>query len=223
TLIRRVSLDLVGLPPTPAEVEAFLADSRPDAYERLVDRLLANPAFGERWARVWLDLARYADSKGYGADPLRIIWRYRDWVVQALNANLPYDRFTIEQLAGDMLPDCTYDQRLATAFNRNSMSNNEGGVDDAEFRLVSVRDRLETTMQVWMGLTMGCAKCHSHKYDPITQDEYYKFYAFFNQTADNDRPDEAPVIPAPTPEITERIKRLDARIAPLRKTLEEPT
>ena len=160
--------------------------------------LLADPAYGERWARVWLDLARYADTKGYGSDPLRTIWRYRDWVIEAFNRNLPYDQFTIEQLAGDLLPDPTADQILATAFHRNTMANDEGGTDDEEFRVAAVKDRIETTMQVWMGLTMGCAKCHSHKFDPITQREYYQAYALFNQTEDADRGDEAPLVPTPT-------------------------
>ena len=148
--------------------------------------------------RMWLDLARYADSAGYGSDPLRTIWRYRDWVIDAFNRNLPYDQFTIEQIAGDLLPDPTLDQKMATAFHRNTMTNTEGGTDDEEFRVAAIKDRVDTTMQVWMGLTMGCAKCHSHKYDPITQEEYYQFYAIFNQTADTDQPDESPVIPVPT-------------------------
>lgn len=223
TLIRRVSLDLRGLPPTPAEVEEFVNDPRPDAYEQLVDRFLCDQAYGERWARLWLDLARYADSKGYGSDPLREIWRYRDWVIDALNSNMPYDRFTIEQLAGDLLPDPTLEQRIATAFHRNTMTNTEGGTDDEEFRVEAVRDRVDTTMQVWMGLTMGCAKCHNHKYDPLTQREYYQFYAFFNQTADTDLPNESPTIPAPTPQMLREVEALDARIAELRMQLETST
>ena len=194
------SLDLRGLPPTPREIEAFADDPSPDAYERAVDRFLADPAYGERWARMWLDLARYADSAGFGSDPLRPnIWRYRDWVIDAFNRNLPYDRFTVEQIAGDLLPEPTLEARMATAFHRNTMTNTEGGTDDEEFRVAAIKDRADTTAQVWMGLTMGCAKCHTHKYDPITHEEYYRFYAFFNQTADADRPDETPVIPAPTP------------------------
>ena len=196
------------------------AITAPDAYERAVDRFLADSAYGERWARIWLDLARYADSAGYGSDPLRpTIWRYRDWVIDAFNRNLPYDQFTIEQIAGDLLPEPdAATQRIATAFHRNTMTNTEGGTDDEEFRVAAVKDRVDTTMQVWMGLTIGCAKCHSHKYDPITQDEYYRFYAFFNQTADADRPDESPVIPAPTPALEEKIRRIDDRLAALRKT-----
>jgi hypothetical protein len=218
-LLRRVSLDLRGIPPSPSEIDAFAADTEPDAYEKAVDRFLADPAYGERMARLWLDLARYADSAGYGSDPLRTIWRYRDWVIDAFNANMPYDRFTIEQLAGDLLIDPTLEQRMATAFHRNTMTNTEGGTDDEEFRSAAVKDRVDTTWQVWLGLTMGCAKCHSHKYDPISNEEYYKFYAFFNQTTDNDQPDERPVIPAPTPEQAERIRRIDREIAPLKARL----
>jgi mono/diheme cytochrome c family protein len=221
-LLRRVSLDLRGLPPTPAEVEAFARDQSPDAYEKAVDRMFADPAYGERWARVWLDLARYADSAGYGSDPLRTIWRYRDWVIDAFNRDLPYDRFTIEQIAGDLVPNPTPEQRMATAFHRNTMTNTEGGTDREEYRVAAVKDRVDTTFQVWMGVTMGCAKCHNHKYEPISQLEYYRFYAFFNQSADADRPDEAPVIDAPTPEEREKAKAVDARLAALRKKLAEP-
>ena len=174
----------------------------PDAYEKAVDRFLDDPAYGERWARMWLDQARYADSAGYGSDPLRpTIWRYRDWVIDAFNRNLPFDRFTLEQIAGDLLPSPSLDVRIATAFHRNTMTNTEGGTDDEEFRVAAVKDRVDTTMQVWMGLTMGCAKCHSHKFDPITHEEYYQFYAIFNQTADQDLPAETPVVPAPTARI----------------------
>ena len=222
-LLRRLSLDLRGLPPTLDEMREFLDDSSEDAYEKAVDRMLDDPAYGERWARMWIDLARYADSKGYGSDPLREIWRYRDWLVDALNANLPYDEFTIEQLAGDLLPKPTVEQRIATAFHRNTMTNTEGGTDDEEFRDAAVKDRVDTTMQVWMGLTMGCAKCHSHKYDPIAQREYYEFYAFFNQTADADRPDDSPTLTVPTALMVERNERIDSRIAALRPTLETPT
>ncbi len=221
TLLRRVSLDVRGLPPTPGELEQFLSDRAPGAYERAVDRFLDDPAYGERWARMWLDLARYADSAGYGSDPLRTIWRYRDWVISAFNRNLPYDQFTIEQMAGDLLPDPTLDQKMATAFHRNTMTNTEGGTDDEEFRVAAIKDRVDTTMQVWMGLTMGCAKCHSHKYDPLTNDEYYKFYAIFNQTADTDQPDESPVIAAPTPEISERVRQIDSKIDELKSRLDQ--
>lgn len=223
TLLRRVSLDLRGLPPTPQEMERFATDSAPDAYEKAVNRFLDDPAYGERWARMWLDLARYADSAGYGSDPLRTIWRYRDWVIDAFNRNLPYDRFTIEQIAGDLLPNATLEQKLATAFHRNTMTNTEGGTDDEEFRVAAVKDRADTTAQVWMGLTVGCAKCHSHKYDPITNEEYYKFYAFFNQTADADRGDETPVLKAPTPELQQQVAAIDAKIGELRRTLDTGT
>jgi mono/diheme cytochrome c family protein len=223
-LLRRLSLDLRGLPPTPAETEAFIKDTSADAYEKAVDRFLDDAAYGERWARMWLDLARYADSAGYGSDPLRPhIWRYRDWVIDAFNRNLPYDRFTIEQIAGDLLPNPTIEQKIATAFHRNTMTNTEGGTDDEEFRVAAVKDRVDTTLQVWMGLTVGCAKCHSHKYDPITQREYYSFYAFFNQTADNDQPDERPTLPAPSAEDREKNRRIDGRIAALKKQLAAPS
>lgn len=223
SLIRRLSLDLRGLPPSPKEVAAFVNDPDQNAYENLVDRFLTDPAFGERWARMWLDLARYADSKGLGSDPLRTIWRYRDWVIDAFNSNMPFDQFTLEQIAGDLLPGATLEQKIATAFHRNTMTNTEGGTDDEEFRVAAVKDRVDTTTQVWMGLTLGCAKCHNHKYDPLTQAEYYQFYAIFNQTADNDQPDESPVLPAPTAEINKKLKDIDARIAELKQQLDKPT
>ncbi len=224
TLIRRVSLDLTGLPPTPEEVEAFVNDRSPNAYEKVVDRLLASPHYGERWAKMWLDLARYADSAGYGSDPLRMnIWPYRDWVIQAFNRNLPYDRFTLEQIAGDLLPNATPDQIAATAFHRNTMTNTEGGTDDEEFRVAAVKDRIATTAQVWMGLTMACAQCHTHKFDPITHREYYQFFAYFNQTEDADRPDEAPTMPVPTASQQEQGDRLRAEIAALEKETTEST
>ena len=224
TLIRRASLDLRGLPPTPEEVDAFLADEDPRAYERMLERLLADPAFGERWARMWLDQARYADSRGYGSDPLRPnAWRYRDWVIDAFNANKPYDQFTIEQIAGDLLPNATLDQKVATGFHRNTMTNTEGGTDDEEFRVAAVKDRVDTTMVVWMGLTMGCAKCHTHKFDPISHKEYYSFYAIFNQTADTDRPDDAPFVNAPTQQYENRIRLIDEQISQVRKKLEAET
>ncbi len=223
TLLRRVSLDLRGLPPTPREVEAFVRDTSADAYEKAVDRFLQDAAYGERWARMWLDLARYADSAGYGSDPLRPnIWPYRDWVIDAFNRNLPFDQLTREQLAGDLLPQPALDQRIATAFHRNTMTNTEGGTDDEEFRVAAVKDRVDTTLQVWMGLTMGCAKCHSHKYDPITQKEYYRFFAFFNQTADNDQPDERPTLAVPTVQQRQRNRDIDQRIAERKKRLAEP-
>ncbi|MCE9605804.1 MAG: PSD1 and planctomycete cytochrome C domain-containing protein [Planctomycetia bacterium] len=222
-LARRLSIDLRGLPPTIAEVDKFLADKSPDAYTKYVERLLADPAFGERWARPWLDLARYADSRGYGSDPLRLnIWPYRNWVIDALNRDLTYDRFTIEQIAGDLLPNPTPEQIIATAFHRNTMTNTEGGTDDEEFRIAAVNDRTHVTMQVWMGLTMGCAKCHNHKYDPISQKEYYRAFAIFNQTEDADRGDESPNLPVPDAgEAKNALARADlqAKIEALKKKL----
>ncbi|HSH95003.1 MAG TPA: DUF1553 domain-containing protein [Roseimicrobium sp.] len=224
TLIRRMSLDITGLPPSPAEVDAFVKDTSPDAVELLVDRLLASPAYGERWARVWMDLARYADSAGYGSDPLRPnIWPYRDWIINAYNRNIPYDQFSLEQLAGDLLPSPTEDQLVATAFHRNTMTNTEGGTDDEEFRVAAVKDRVATTAQVWMGLTMGCAQCHTHKYDPISQKEYYQFYGLFNQTEDFDQPDERPTLPLPTKSDRERMERLKGELASLEKQLDTVT
>lgn len=183
TLIRRASLDLIGLPPTPAVVAAFVRDARKDAYERVVDRLLDSPQFGERWARPWLDLARYADSHGFQRDDLRDIWAYRDWVIRALNADLPFDQFTIEQIAGDLLPGATEEQKIATGFNRCTMTNVEAGTDPEETRTNQVIDRVNTTATVWLGSTLECAQCHDHKYDPFSQKEYYQFFAFFNNTA----------------------------------------
>jgi mono/diheme cytochrome c family protein len=180
TLSRRLSSDLLGLPPPPEEVDEFLADPSPDAYERLVERLLASPHFGERWGRHWLDKARYADSDGYEKDnPRPDAWRYRDWVIDAIDSDLPFDRFTIEQLAGDLLPQATALQRLATAFHRQTLTNTEGGVDQEQFRVEAVVDRTNTTAAVWLGLTAGCAQCHSHKYDQLSQREYYRLFAFF--------------------------------------------
>ena len=192
TLLRRVSLDLTGLPPTLEEKQAFLQDHTPDAYEKQVDRLLASPRYGERWAAMWMDLARYADSKGYEKDDERIIWQYRDWLIRAFNDDKPFDAFTIEQLAGDLLPNPTDDQLIATAFHRNTMNNDEGGTDDEEFRVAAVIDRVSTTWDVWQATTMACVQCHSHPYDPIRHEEFYKFFSFFNNTADVDVPSESP-------------------------------
>lgn len=187
TLIRRLSFDLTGLPPSPEEVAEFVSDARPDAYEKLVDRLLASPHFGERWARPWLDRARYADSDGYEKDWFRPwAWRYRDYVIRAFNRDLPFDRFTTEQLAGDLLPDATADQRIATGFYRMTLTNREGGVDNAQFRFESTVDRANTVASVWMGLTAGCAQCHNHKFDPITQRDYYSLFAYFDNLHDAD-------------------------------------
>lgn len=180
TLIRRASLDVIGLPPSAEEVDAFLADTRPDAYERLIDRLLASPSYGERWGRWWLDMARYADSHGYSIDAPREIWAYRDWVIDAFNRDLPFDEFTMDQLAGDLCAGATREQRIATGFHRNTPINMEGGIDKEQFRVESVIDRVNTTGSVWLGLTIGCAQCHDHKYDPISQNDYYRLFAFLN-------------------------------------------
>ena len=218
TLIRRLYLDLLGLLPSVAEADAFAADDRPDAYERLVDRLLASDRFGERWGRHWLDQARYADSHGYTNDNERVMWPYRDWVIDAINRDLPFDQFTIEQLAGDMLPNATLDQKIATGFHRNTLINTEGGTKAEQFRDEQVKDRVDTTGSVWLGLTVGCAKCHSHKYDPISQREYYELYAFFNSTADkNSVP---PVVKAPTAIQRARLQELNQRHADLLQQME---
>jgi mono/diheme cytochrome c family protein len=192
TLIRRLSLDLIGLPPSPEEVEAFVGDRSADAYEKVVDRLLASPHYGERWGRHWLDAARYADSDGFEKDGARpYAWRYRNWVLDALNRDLPYDRFIVEQLAGDLLPDATAEQKVATGFHRNTLTNKEGGVDAEQFRVEQVLDRVNTTARVFLGATLGCAQCHDHKYDPFSQRDYYQFFAFFNGDDEVDIP--APV------------------------------
>ncbi len=186
TLVRRVYLDLTGLPPTPEEADSFVNDTNPDAYGKLVDRLLASPRYGERWARRWMDLARYADTNGYEKDRNRSVWPWRDWVINALNTDQPFDRFTIEQIAGDMLPNATTDQIVATGFHRNTMLNEEGGIDPLEFRFHAMTDRVATTGTTWLGLTVGCAQCHTHKYDPIPHTEYYQMMAFLNNA---DEPD----------------------------------
>ncbi len=191
TLIRRLYLDLLGLSPPIAEVDAFVADPRPDAYERLVTRLLASPHYGERWGRHWLDLARYADSNGFTRDFARTIWKYRDWVIGAVGRDMPFDQFTVEQIAGDMLPGATLEQRIATGFHRNTMLNEEGGTDPEQFRIESVVDRINTTGIVFLGLTVGCAQCHEHKYDPISQREYYRLFAFLNNA-------DEPILDLPT-------------------------
>lgn len=188
TLLRRVTLDLTGLPPSPDDVAAFVNDPHEDAYERVIDRLLASPQYGERWGRHWLDQSRYADSNGYAVDAPREMWPFRDWVINAINQDLPFDQFTIEQLAGDLLPDPTRSQLMATAFHRNTLINQEGGTDREQFRVEAAMDRVNTTGAVWLGLTIGCAQCHTHKFDPITQREYYELFAFFNSAQDaNDR------------------------------------
>ncbi len=222
TLIRRVTLDLTGLPPTPDEVIAFVHDDRPDAWDHLVDRLLASPQYGEHAAGPWLDLARYADSQGFEKDNLRTMWRYRDWVINACNADMPFDQFTREQLAGDLLPNATVDQRIATGFHRNTQTNTEGGTDDEEFRSAAVIDRVNTTMQGWMGITAGCAQCHDHKYDALSQQEYFELYAFFNQTKDSDQVDDRPFISAPTEDQEAALASIDMQRAALDARLGSP-
>ena len=222
-LIRRVSLDLIGLPPSIEEVDAFIADKQPDAYEKLVERLLASPHYGERWARHWLDLARYADSHGYESDPLRSMWKYRDWVIDAFNRNLPFDQFTVEQLAGDMLPNATLDQKIASGFHRNTMINMEGGVDAEETRVESVVDRTNTTATIWLGSTLACAQCHNHKYDPLSQKDYYRFLAFFNNTVDGQERNEKPEIEALTPAESAKRDAIRAEIAKLETVLSTQT
>ncbi len=217
TLIRRVSLDLLGLPPSVDQVDAFLADTAGDAYERLVDRLLASPHYGERWGRHWLDLAHYADSNGYTIDGARSIWKYRDWVIDALNRDMPFDQFAIEQVAGDMLPDSTLDQRIATGFYRNTMVNEEGGTDKEQFRVEAVVDRISTTGSTFLGLTLGCARCHDHKFDPISQREFYQLFALLNgadepsmQVPTEQEAKELPALAADIKQAEERLAMVDA-------------
>lgn len=208
TLARRVSIDLVGLAPTIAQVTAACSGDSARGYTALVDTLLASPRFGERWASMWLDIARYADSKGYETDPGRPMWLYRDWVINAFNRDLPFDQFTIEQLAGDLLPNATTDQRVATAFHRNTMTNNEGGTDDEEYRVAAVIDRVNTTWVAWQGTSMGCAQCHGHPYDPIRHHEFYRAFALFNTTEDWDQYDEHPTLVKFAPERADSGQRL---------------
>jgi len=222
TLARRVALDLTGLPPTVEEIDRFLSDKQPGAYQRYVDRMLASPHYGEHMARKWLDLARYADTNGYEKDLPRQMWAWRDWVINAFNQNLPYDQFTIQQLAGDLLPKPTRDQLVATGFHRNSMLNDEGGIDPEEFRVVAVIDRVDATATTWLGSTIACAQCHDHKYDPFSQKDFYSFFAFFNQSEDNGR-DSAPMLPLPNPEQQAAMDKLQAEIKSLQPVLEEKT
>ncbi|MBY0522314.1 MAG: DUF1553 domain-containing protein [Gemmataceae bacterium] len=212
TLIRRLSLDLLGLPPSPKEVDDFLADQRADAYERLVDRLLSSSHYGERFARLWLDQARYADSNGYTIDSARSIWKYRDWVIDAINKDKPFDTFTIEQLAGDLLPGATMEQKIATGFHRNTQINEEGGIDREQFRVESVVDRVNTTGSVFLGLTVGCCQCHDHKFDPISTKEYYQLFAFLNSA-------DEPLLEVPAPGQLEARAKVRAQIAELEKKL----
>jgi mono/diheme cytochrome c family protein len=219
TLLRRLSLDLLGLPPSPDEVDAFLRDTNPGAYERVVERLLASPHYGERWGRRWLDAARYADSDGYEKDGGRpFAWRYRNWVIDALNRDLPFDQFAVEQLAGDLLPNATTEQRVATGFHRNTLTNREGGVDPEQFRVEQVVDRVNTTAKVFLGVTLACAQCHDHKYDPFSQRDYYQFFAFFNGDVEVN-------LPAPLPGEAEAYRRNkeahDRRLAELQVQVQD--
>lgn len=219
-LLRRVTLDLTGLPPAPEELNAFLEDVSPDAYRRVVERLFASPRYAERMAIRWLEAARYADTNGYQTDGERSMWRWRDWVLEAFRRNMPFDQFTIEQLAGDLLPGATRDQVIATGFHRNHRTSAEGGIIDEEFRVEYVADRTETTATVWLGLTAGCARCHDHKYDPISQKEFYQLFSFFNQVPEKgfvyNFGNEEPYIKAPTAEQEERLAQLDAKLAEAR-------
>ena len=223
TLIRRVSLDVTGLPPTLEEVDQFVKDASPDAYEKLVDRLLAKPAYGEHWTRMWLDLARYADSGGYASDTPRTIWAFRDYVIRSYNANLPFDQFTLEQVAGDLLPNATQEQLIASAFHRNTMTNTEGGTTREEFRNAAIIDRVNTTMQVWMGTSINCAQCHDHKFDPLPQKDFFRLFAILNNTEDADRPDEEPTLKFFSPQQNEQRAKIEAGIAALEKKIKTPT
>lgn len=219
TLLRRVTLDLTGLPPTPGELRDFLRDPSPAAYERVVDRLLASSGYAERMAFRWMEAARYADTNGYQTDGIRQMWRWRDWVIDAFHRNMPFDRFTVEQIAGDLLPNATLEQHIATAFHRNHRTSAEGGIVPEEFRVEYVADRAETTSTVWLGLTMGCARCHDHKYDPISQRDFYRMFAFFNNVPEKglvyNWGNDEPLIKAPTAEQQLRLEQLDRRVAEL--------
>ncbi len=225
TLLRRLSFDLTGLPPTPAEIDAFVKDKSPDAYEKQVDRLLASPHYGERMAMQWLDLARYADTHGYHIDSHRVMWPWRDWVIRAFNSNLPYDQFTIQQLAGDLLPNATTDQRVATAFQRNHMINFEGGAIAAEYLNEYLVDRVEVTSTVFLGLTMGCARCHDHKYDPISQKEFYSMQAFYNalpeKGLDGNWGNAKPYLKLPTPDQARQLEDVKRGTEAAEKVLDE--
>jgi len=216
TLLRRVTLDLTGIPPTPIEIDSFLADQSPTAYETVVDRLLASPRHGERMAVPWLEAARYADTSGYQSDGERFMWRWRDWVIDAYNGNMPFDQFTVEQIAGDLLPNPTPDQIIATGFNRNHRGNAEGGIIPEEYAVEYVVDRVDTTATVWLGLTLGCARCHDHKFDPITQREFYQFFAYFNNVPERGRAikygNSPPVFPSPTRDQRTKLEKLESNL-----------
>src|SRR5687767_2924582 len=225
-LIRRVSLDLTGLPPSIAEVDAFLADTSPNAYEKVVDRVLASPHFGERLALPWLDLARYGDTSGYHNDSLRDMWLWREWVIKAFNTDKPFSDFTVEQLAGDLLPNATVDQKIASGFHRNVMTSDEGGLIEEEYLNLYVVDRVATTGVTWFGLTIGCAQCHDHKYDPITQKDFYQVYAFFHNVPESGKDgvrdrNPKPFLRVASPEQTAELKRLDDEAAAAEKTSQE--
>lgn len=224
TLIRRVTLDLTGLPPTPEEVDAFVRDASPEAYEHVVDRLLKSPRYGERMAWDWLDSARYSDTNGFQGDPERTMWPWRDWVVRAFNANMPYDKFTVEQLAGDLLPEASQEQKLASGFHRNNMHNGEGGRIPEETRVENVFDRVETTATIWLGLTFTCCRCHDHKFDPLTLRDYYGFYDIFNQMSETGagRGGQAPpVIDMSTPGEEKKVKATTAQLNAAAEEVEE--
>ncbi|MEM9660311.1 MAG: DUF1549 domain-containing protein, partial [Planctomycetota bacterium] len=220
TWLRRVSFDVTGLPPAPDDYDAFLADDSKDAYERVVDRLLASPHYGERWTAMWLDLARYADTQGYEKDPHRDVWPYRDWLIRAFNQDMPYDEFTIKQLAGDLLPGAGIDDRLATAMHRNTQTNTEGGTDDEEFRIAAVLDRVSTTWQVWQATTFRCAQCHAHPYDPIRHEEFYQFLAVLNTSQDVDVSEDFPLLAVPKDvDNWSRADEIDRRVTELRQEI----
>ena len=227
TLLRRVSLDLTGLPPTPAEVDGFLKDDSPQAYEKVVDRLLKSERYGERMALVWLDAARYADTNGYQVDRERSMWIWRDWVINAYNANIPFDQFTVEQIAGDMLPNATLDQKIASGFNRNHRINGEGGVIPEEYRVEYVIDRVSTTGTVWLGLTLGCARCHSHKFDPVSHKEFYQLFSYFNNVPENGRDglkgNAVPMITVPIPDMQPNVETARQQVAELERMLNTDT
>src|SRR6185503_6883766 len=212
TLLRRLSLDLIGLPPTVEEVDAFLKDKSANSYEKQVDRLLKSPHYGERWARVWLDAARYADSDGFEKDKQRWVWFYRDWVINALNRDLPYDQFIIEQLAGDLLPNATQDQKVATGFLRNSMINEEGGIDPEQFRMEAMFDRMDAIGKSVLGVTIQCAQCHNHKFDPLKQEEYYRIFAFLNDSHEANIAAYTPGEQMKRAEIFRRIREIEASL-----------
>ena len=216
-ILRRVTLDLTGLPPTLEELDAFLSDKSPEAYKKVVARLLASPRYGERMAVVWLDLARYADTDGYQDDEPRILWRWRDWLINALNNNLPFDQFTIEQLAGDLIPEVRPDQQLATGFLRNNRVNGEGGSIADEFQVEYTADRIDTVATTWLGLTVACARCHDHKYDPISQREFYRLYAFFNNASEPGtyRRSASPTIKVPRRGVQRRLDQIDQALRDL--------